>query len=156
MNAECINPFVVASINVLRSVAGVEPSRGSVTVRPRMFTTQQCNILTGITGKVEGQIIYGMSLATADRIASQMLAQTVVTFDQAAANAICDLGSRITGQATDLLDEAGYPTEMTPPTLVRGANVNVSTLDVPAFVIPIALGDLGEFEINVSLQERHT
>lgn len=154
MNVDYVNPFVVASVSVLKMVLSTDPERGAISARPRMFTSQQCNIMTGITGRVEGQVIYGMSLVTADRIATTMLGQPVVQFDQIAASAIAELGNMITGNAVTLLSDAGYPSDITPPTVIRGTNVRVSTLDVPALVIPMKIGELGDFEVNVSLQER--
>jgi len=154
MNVDYINPFVLAALQVLREVLSLEPERGPLSARPRMFTSQQCNILTGIAGSVEGQVIYGMSLITADRVATQMLGHPVVTFDQMAASAIAELGNMITGNALTLLSGAGFSADITPPTVVRGTNVRVSTLDVPSIAVPMKLGELGEFEINVSLRER--
>jgi len=37
---------------------------------------------------------------------------------------------------------------------VKGSNVKISTLDIPALVIPLVVADVGEIEINVSLQQR--
>ena len=154
MKVDYVNPFLVASLSVLRQVLNVEPERGAVSARPKMFTTQQCNIITGVAGKVEGQVIYGMSMRTADNVASLMIGQPVDDLDQVAASAIAELGNMITGNAMTLLADAGFNADITPPTLVRGSNVRVSTLDVPALVIPLALGEIGTFEVNVSLQER--
>lgn len=110
-------------------------------------------MIAGIAGALEGQVIYGMSLITADRIATQMLSQPVVTFDQLAASAVAELGNMITGNAVTLLAEAGIRTTITPPAILRGTNVRVSTLDIPALAIPLTLGELGEFEVTVSLRE---
>ena len=153
MKVDHINPFIAAAISVLRSVLRVEPERGSVSARQSMFTTKQCNVIAGIAGALEGQVIYGMSLITADRIATQMLAHPVVTFDQMAASAVAELGNMITGNAATLLAEAGIRTTITPPAILRGTNVRVSTLDIPALAIPLSLGELGEFEVTVSLRE---
>jgi chemotaxis protein CheX len=154
MKVDYVNPFVVACRSVLKQVVKVEPELGRVTARPRIFTTQQCNILAGIAGHIEGQVIFGMSLITADRLATQMLGHPVVTFDQMAASAITELGNMIAGNAVTLLADAGFPAQITPPTIIRGTNVRVSTLDIPALSIPMAVGDLGDLEVNVSLRER--
>jgi chemotaxis protein CheX len=120
-------------------------------MRPSIFTSQQCNIIIGVTGKVQGQVIYGMSLSTADKIASQMLGQTIRTFDQLAASAIAELGNMITGNATSLLAEAGYQCDITPPSLMRGRNIKITTLAIPALVVPVET-PFGQIEITVSLQ----
>jgi chemotaxis protein CheX len=153
LKVEYVNPFVTASFNVIEMVLGTKPSKGQLAMRPAVFTSQQCNVITGVTGKIEGQVIYGMSLITADKVASQMLGQPVRTFDQLAASAIAELGNMITGNAMALLSEAGFVCDITPPSIVRGTNVKITTLTIPALVIPVCI-DLGSIEMTVSLQER--
>jgi chemotaxis protein CheX len=153
MKVEYINPFVMASFSVLEMVLGHKPTKGQLSMRPNVFTSQQCNVITGVAGKVEGQVIYGMSLMTADKVASTMLGQPIRTFDQLAASAIAELGNMITGNAMAHLSEAGYVCDITPPTIVRGSNVKISTLAIPAVVIPICM-EQGQLELTVSLQER--
>lgn len=153
MKVQYINPFVNAAFSVIEMVMGGHPEKGALAMRPTVFTSQQCNVMTGVTGKIEGQVIYGMSLVTADQIASLMLGQPVRTFDQLAASAIAELANMITGNAMALLSEAGYICDITPPSIIRGTNVKISMLDIPSLVIPIKL-EAGDIEMTVCLQER--
>ena len=154
MKVQYINPFITASFAVIEQILGMKAQKGPLAMRPELFTTQQCNILIGVTGKVRGQIIYGMSLTTADKIASVMLGQQVRTFDQLAASAIGELGNMITGNASTLLAEAGFACDITPPSIVRGSSLNMTTLAIPALVVPLCL-ELGEIELTVCLEERN-
>ncbi|MCC6444585.1 MAG: chemotaxis protein CheX [Armatimonadetes bacterium] len=153
MKVEYVNPFISAAFNVLEIVLGAKPERGQLAMRPATFTSQQCTIVTGVTGRIQGQILYGMSLVTADRVASGMLGQPIRTFDQLAASAIAELGNMITGNAMSILAEKGYICDITPPSIIRGSNVKISTLSVPALVVPIVF-EQGEMEINVCMEER--
>lgn len=154
MKVEYVSPFVEAAVKVMTALLQVTPERGTLSARPQVFTTQQVNIVCGITGDVEGQVIFGMSIVAADRIASKMLGSPVVTFDQLAASAIAELGNMISGNSMTLLHGQGFTCDITPPTIIKGSNVKISTLDIPALVIPMRLKDIGEFEINVSIKER--
>lgn len=154
MKVEYISPFVEASLNVLETIVNSTPERGQLSARPQVFTTQQVNIVCGITGAIEGQVIYGMSIIGADKLASKMLGAPVVTFDQLAASAIAELGNMISGNSMTLLSSQGYSCDITPPTIVKGSNVKISTLNIPALVIPLKLQEIGDLEINVSLQEK--
>ena len=154
MKVEYISPFVEASVNVFQSLMNMTPERGKLSARPQIFTSQQVNIVCGIAGDIEGQVIYGMSIVAADKIASQMLGQSIVTFDQLAASAIAELGNMISGNSMALLAEQGFHCEITPPTIVKGTNVKISTLNIPALVIPMKVSEVGDFEINVSLREK--
>jgi chemotaxis protein CheX len=154
MKVEYVSPFAEASISVMQMVLNMTPERGALSARPQIFTTQQINVVCGITGDVAGLVIYGMSMVTADRIASKMIGAPVVTFDGLAASAIAELGNMISGNSMALLSGQGFRCDITPPTIIRGSNVKITTLNIPALVIQLKLPDLGEFEINVSLQEK--
>lgn len=82
-----------------------------------------------------------------------MIGETIRTFDQLAASAIAELGNMITGNAMSHLSAAGYICDITPPTILRGTNIKLSTLCIPALVIPICT-DQGEIELTVSLRGR--
>lgn len=154
MKVEYVSPFAEASMSVFKMLIAVEPNRGQLSARPQMYTTQQINIVCGITGDIEGLVIFGMSMITADRIASKMIGAPVVTFDQLAASAISELGNMISGNSLRLLSGKGFTCDITPPTIIRGSNVKITTVDIPALTIPLNLPDLGDFEINVALKER--
>lgn len=154
MKVEYVTPFVSGAISVSEMLLGVTPSRGNLSARPALFTSQQVNVVCGITGPVHGHVIYGMSVTTADQIASKMIGEPIKTFDALAASAIAELGNMICGSSMQNLSSAGFVCDITPPTIIRGTNVRMSTADVPTLVVPLNLGDLGVLEINLSLAER--
>lgn len=154
MKVQYVSPFAEASISVFKAVINITPERGPLSARPQLFTTQQINVVCGVTGAVEGLVIYGMTMQTADKIAGLMIGQPVVTFDQLAASAVAELGNMISGNSISLLAGHGFDCDITPPTIIRGTNVKITTLNIPALVIPLSIPDIGVFEINISLQER--
>lgn len=154
MKVEYVTPFVQASMKIIETLLQIAPERGHLAARAQIFTTQQVNIVIGVTGQVEGQVIYGMSVQTADRLASRMLGQSVISFDQLAASAIAELGNKICTDSLAMLHDSGFECDITPPTIIRGTSVRISTMGIPALVIPLKLEDVGVFEVNVSLQER--
>ena len=156
MKTEYVSPFAEAARTCLQTLIGATAERGALSARPQLFTTQQINIVCGITGPIEGLVIYGMSKVTADKVASRMIGAPVVTFDGLAASAIAELGNMVSGNAASILATAGYAVDITPPTIIRGTNVKITTLNVPALVIPMDIPEIGAFEINVSLRERRT
>jgi chemotaxis protein CheX len=153
MNVQYINPFVAGAFSVLEMVLGNKPTKGELRMQPNTFTSQQCNVVCGVTGHVQGHVIYGMSLTTADRIASTMLGEPIKVFDQLAASAIGELGNMISGNAMQMLSETGWICDITPPTIIRGQNVNICTITIPAIIIPITL-DQGELCVTIGLQGR--
>ena len=51
------------------------------------------------------------------------------------------------------LSEAGWICDITPPTIMRGSNVKISTVSIPAIVLPLTL-EQGELSITIGLQGR--
>lgn len=155
MKVEYVTPFVSASTSVIHTLIGLTAERGKLSARPQLFTSQQVNIVCGITGEIEGQVIYGMSMLTAKKMASKMLGgQAVPEFDQLAASAIAELGNMISGSSSNQLFQSGFKTDITPPTIVKGPNISMSNFDIPTLVIPLMVPDVGELEIAVSLRQR--
>jgi chemotaxis protein CheX len=153
MKVEYVNPFVEAAFKVLEAVLKHKPTKGGLAMQPATFTSHQCNVVTGVTGSVQGSVIYGMSLATADKVAGTMLGHEIKVFDQLASSAIAELGNMLSGNAMAFMSEKGFQCDMTPPTIIRGTTVKISTLNIPAVVIPLQLKE-GELFITVGLQER--
>ncbi|MER3513940.1 MAG: chemotaxis protein CheX, partial [Chloroflexota bacterium] len=54
--------------------------------------------------------------------------------------------------ATIKLAEAGYSANISPPTLIQGKGVTISTLDFPRIVVPL-ICDLGEIMVHLALRD---
>ncbi|HXH60920.1 MAG TPA: chemotaxis protein CheX [Fimbriimonadaceae bacterium] len=154
MKVAYINPFVQASVSVLKTLVGKTPLPGRISARPEIFTTNDVNIVCGVTGDVYGHVLYGMTAETADRIASAMLGETVAEFDQLAASAISELGNIVSGNSLTMLSEKGFMCDISPPTIIEGTNVKIASIDIPVLVIPIDIDDIGSLEIIVCLKHK--
>ena len=128
MKVEYISPFVNAATAVIKMLLAAEPARGALAARPQLFTSQQINVVCGVTGQIEGQVIFGMSAKTADQIAGTMIGQPIKQFDALAASAIAELGNMISGNSISGLAECGFTCDITPPTIIRGTSVKISTM----------------------------
>jgi len=58
MKVEFINPFMKAGISVIGTVLSSPPLRGELSMQAAVFTSQQCNVVFGVTGQLEGYVIY--------------------------------------------------------------------------------------------------
>jgi len=152
MQSELINPFMMAAHSVLETVLGHAPERGDPRLDKASTTSEQVNATCGVTGQVVGHVMIGMPLATADKIASSMIGQRVTTFDQLAASAIAELANMICGNGLLMLAEHGLVADLTPPTVIKGSNVQISTLTIPAIGIPLVLEE-GLLVITIALHK---
>jgi chemotaxis protein CheX len=152
MKVEFVEPFVSAAFTVLETLTGDKPERGQLSLRTATFTSQQVSIMAGVNGEIEGAALYAMSIVTAQKIAGAMMGGVQVNeLDEMALSAVSELGNMITGNATTLLSKKGYDIDITPPSVIRGNDVAVSTR-VPAIVVPMNTG-YGCVEINIALIE---
>jgi len=120
-------------------------------MRKTTFTTQQVTIVAGVSGQISGTALYGMSLVTAQKIASALMQSELTVLDEMAWSALSELGNMITGNAITLLANNGYDVNISPPSVIRGRNIEIST-KTPAIVVPM-MTQQGLVEINVALEE---
>ena len=151
MEVKFIEPFVRAAFTVLARVVNASPERGQLSLRSgNTFTSQELTAVLGVNGMVEGVALYGMSAVTAGKIAGQMLGQDIEVFDEMASSALSELSNMITGNATTHFESNGYQCDITPPSLIHGTGVQITTL-CPALVVPVST-QFGKVEINVALR----
>ena len=151
MKVEFVNPFLEAASEVLDSELGGEALRGTLRLQKTAVTTDEVTAVVGVTGTLQGLVLYSMSQATALRIVSRVMGQEFEEFDAIAQSGIGELGNVITGRAGVLLSEAGYPSNITPPALVLGEGTMITALDLVRLVMPLET-DLGHLEIQVVLK----
>lgn len=151
MKAEFINPFVASAFAVIETITGDHPKRGELSARAKMFKSQEITIVTGVTGGLQGQVLYGMSSQTALNVGSAMLGNEINELDELAISALAELANMISGNSTTRLAEAGYVADITPPSVVQGSELRVLTVEA-ALIIPV-ITSFGVIEINVALQK---
>lgn len=151
MRAEFINPFVQAANAVLQGELGEAPSRGEVRLQSSAYTTNDVTALVGVTGQVNGVVLFGMSQKTACCMVSRILGQEFKEFDALAQSGIGEIGNVITGRAAVLLAEAGFVSTIAPPALIVGRGTMITTLDLQRLVIPLETV-CGAVEIQVALK----
>lgn len=151
MRVEHVRPFAEASVEVCRSLLGIDPQRGDLAVRRLLETSRQINAVCSIGGGLSGFVMLSMSARTANQIAGRLIGSAVVTFDQMAASAIAEFGNMVGGRSLTLLADAGVGCTLSPPTVIRGTQTPIQGAPGPAILIPLLLGEFGTVEVVVSL-----
>ena len=153
MRVEYINPFVEAAFNVLREVLSEEIKRGELFLKSTSQPVLGVAVIVGLTGDVEGRVLFDMKKSVALAIASQMNGEELQAMDDLAKATISELANMITGQAVTKLHELGFKFDLTPPAIITGDNMEVSNSGVEALIVPVEL-QAGKIEINVAVRER--
>ena len=154
MRAEFVNPFLAAVVEILEAELGMTPERGALRLVGSRVTPGELTVAIGVTGAVQGVVLYGMSELTGRNIVGHMLGrQPHLLSDALLESGVAELGNMITGRATMLLEAGGFRCDITPPTVMSGRNLMISTVEFQRLVIPVTLA-VGALEIHVALQER--
>ena len=151
LKAGLVNPFVESAYKFLHDEVHMEVTRGQLRLETSKATQGEINVALGVAGDAEGIVIYSMSEKVAKAIASALLDDVVPVFNELAESSIAEMGNIITGQAAAGLEEHGYVCKLTPPTIIAGKGVMISTVDIQRLVIPIEL-PVGLMEISVALR----
>ncbi len=152
MKAEFVNPFASAVVMVFQKEFGMNVMRDSLELYQGPLRGADVNTIIGVTGQLEGQVIYTFEERVALRIASALMGEAVEELDELAKSAVAELGNIITGNAAIGLSENGYNCILTPPTLLTGKELIVTTF-TPVLNIPFST-DFGSVTAHVALRER--
>lgn len=154
MNVEYINPFIEASQVVLKQIAGINATLGKIYLKDSPYRSDSVVIIVGLTGSIRGQAIFSMSKAVAMEIASSMMGGMPVTeLDEISRSAVSELTNMILGNAATLLYNRGIGVEITPPSLVMGENMQISSNKMKTITIPLVINEQGaSMEIDISVE----
>lgn len=153
MNVEYINPFIQGTQSVLKNVCNEETTLGKIYLKTSPYTGETISIIIGVTGDIKGQVIFSLNVVSACSIASKMMmGMPVPEMDELAKSAISELTNMILGNTATLFYNGGINIDITPPSLLMGQNIQISTTKTQTICIPLQLSDGNNFEIDVSLQ----
>ncbi len=154
MKAEFINPFILATTEVLNQEMGraIKIDKGPLAIAASYYTGNDITVMIGVTGTVQGIVMYGMSERTAKNIVSGMLKEPVPIMNPMVESAVAEMGNVITGIASRELEKAGYPCTLAPPTLISGKGVMISTINIKRLQIPLNT-EFGDIDVSVALRE---
>ncbi len=120
LNAEHINPFLMAAKKVLQDMCFVEVGIQKPILKEAKFASNNWVIMIGVTGEMRGQVLLAMTEESACSIASKMCMTEVKVIDEFASSALSELGNMIMGNAATVFSSNNVGIDITPPTLSHG------------------------------------
>jgi chemotaxis protein CheX len=152
MHPNMLNPFVLAALHVLRAELGEDIQRGMLQSDDGKACQHDIMVAFGITGAVEGTVIYGMDQASALQIVGVMMGQACNELDEMVESAIGELGNMITGHASKELSKVGYKCNITPPLVIYGDMTTVRMPSYKRIAIPVVT-HCGTILIHLALSQ---
>jgi chemotaxis protein CheX len=149
MKAEYINPFLESARIVIEQMINIRPTTGQLGVKEVKFVEKYIWIQIGITGQMQGDIVFGLHEAVALKLVSAMMGGFILTeMDEMGQSAISELGNMISGNASTMLYNQGVIIDITPPKVVQSANA-AGFVPKKALTIPLIIDGIGELDIQV-------
>lgn len=154
MKVEYIEPFIKAAIEVIKAEFGMDVELGELSAEKASNTTQEVTVLIGITGEVEGMVLYGVNTAMASEIVLHLTGESRPVFDEIGESVIAELGNMISGRATANFEETGIMCTISPPSVIVGRGTIISSVNIKRLVIPLHL-PIGTLHMAVALRSRN-
>lgn len=151
MNADHINPFLIAGTQVLKNMCFVDAQIGKPYLKDATFTSDSLVIIIGVTGEMRGQVMIAFENAVACDIASKMCMMPITQLDELSTSAICELGNMIMGNTATVFSTKGIGIDITPPTVCMG-DVAFTTGFAKNICIPIIYDGNKTIEFNIALK----
>ena len=153
MRVEYINPFVESAYAIMKEVLESDINRKDLYLKKTSQPVMGVAALVGLAGDVEGRVLIDMSQDSAIKIASTMNNEELTEMDDLVKATITELANLITAKAVTKLFDLGFKFDLTPPSIITGDNMQVSSGDVEALIVPLEIPQ-GLVEINVAIRER--
>lgn len=149
MKAELINPFLESARTVIEQVANVKPTTGKLSIKDVRFVDHYIWIQIGMTGQMEGDIMFGLEESVALKVVSAMMGGFILSeMNEIGQSAISELSNMISGNASTLLSNQGVRVDITPPKLLETVS-GTAIHGKQALTIPLLMDGIGELNIQV-------
>jgi len=152
MDVRYINPFLEGTIEVLKTMAFLEPRPGKPFLKTGNNAQGDITGIIGLTGKVKGSLALTFAEECILKIVSNMLGEDKTKIDPEIKDAVGEITNMVSGVARKKLEALGLQVFAAIPTVVSGKGHSVShVLGGPSLIIPFET-DSGSFVVDVCMK----
>ena len=153
MDVQYINPFLEGTVNVLTTMAFVEPRVGKPFIKKDRIARGDISGIIGLTGVVNGSLALSFSEGCIIRIVSNMLGEEITEMNGDIQDAVGEITNMVSGTARKKLEAMGISLQSAIPTVVTGKDHSIChVMAGPSIVIPFEI-DAGSFAVDVCMGE---
>lgn len=155
MKAEIINPFLLATTNVIETMARMKTTPGKPGIKQGNLSW---GVVSGVIGmasdKLKGHLVVSFDEPCILRIVSNMFNEEMTSINKEVVDAVGEITNMICGGAKKSLSELGTTFNMAIPLVISGKNVEINQLaNGPVLSIPFTT-DAGRLVVEASLQDQ--
>jgi chemotaxis protein CheX len=151
MQAELVNPFLSATIDVFRTMLSCELSRGPLSLKSGHSTEYEVSGLIGLSGKLQGMVVVSLGRDTAIKSTEILLGQLPDDLNADVVDAVGELANMIAGAAKSQLEQ--YQISISLPSVICGKNHSIG---FPSSSTPIQMpfrSDIGPVCVEVGFAQ---
>ena len=153
LDTDFINPFLNATLNVLKIQAGVEAKAGKIFLKKD--SQKSMGSISGVIGLVSDSFNGSVNITFPEdvflKVVSGMLGEEYTELSQEITDAAGEITNMIFGQAKVILNEKGYGIKTAIPSVVSGKDHSLEALTKgPIVVVPFE-SSKGSFFVEICL-----
>ncbi len=155
LDTEFINPFLTATVHVLKVQAQIEAAPGQIYMKKRgeVMTGDVSGVIGIISDTFDGSVVISFPEKTFLKVISSMLGEEYTKIDQEIVDGAGELTNMIFGQAKIVLNEKGYGIKTAIPSVISGKDHSLSALTKgPVVVVPFTT-PYGKFFVEICLSQ---
>ena len=152
MDVNYINPILSSFANVLPQLGLANVQKKGISLKGKFIESPGVVIIVGIVGDIKGNVIYGITIDDAKKIASaMMMGMPVNEFDELAQSAISELTNMLTANVATNFSNDNIIINISTPTLIHGKFIANATADKVVCVEMDVNGMI--IEVNISMEK---
>jgi chemotaxis protein CheX len=135
MRMELIQPFINAADAVLAETLKCSTRVGDVSMDEEVYRRKGMAALVGVSGDIEGRVIFDIETPTAARVASALAGMEVAESDEMVRETVCELANLVISNAVTSLNDQGFRFKIRPPEVHSADEGMKSSEDTEAVVM---------------------
>ena len=154
MDVKFINPFLTATVNVLKTMAFVEPKPGKPFIKKDRVALGDVTGIIGLSGDVEGTLSITFEEETIKHILSNMFGEDVKEINDEVRDGVGELTNMICGDARKLLQQMGINISASIPSIVSGKDHTIQHITAgPVIALPFST-EAGKFIVEFTFKKK--
>ncbi len=155
MDVKYLNPFIEGSQTVIRQIITENLEMEGTYFKNSPYKSDRIMVIVGVTGKSRGQVTFVMNQQTAVYLVSRMMGGACSgELTEISKSAIAELCNMIMGNTATILYNRGLAVEITPPSILIGDNMEVSTGKMETVSVLLKLENDYELSIDISFEKK--
>jgi len=151
MDVRFINPFLNGTVQVLKTMAFVEPKAGKPFLKKDSLARGDISGIIGLTGSARGSLALSFSESCILKVVSNMLGEEIKTLNGDIKDAVGEITNMVSGAARKELETLGFNITAAIPTVVAGKDHSIShVLGGPSIIIPFETPQ-GPFFVDICI-----